>query len=122
MSILARILVVDDEPDLRLILRRILERAGHDVADASNGADALESVRAAMPDLVVTDNVMPVMDGFELIRQLRADPATAQIPILAATGDGRLADVADAVLPQVYRQDQVLAAAAALLSGKQDLT
>jgi len=65
---LCRILVVDDEPDLRFILRRIFERAGHEVADAGHGADALVCLRESLPDLVVTDIMMPVM------RRLRADP------------------------------------------------
>jgi CheY-like chemotaxis protein len=113
-------LVVDDEPDLRFILRRIFERTGHEVIDASNGLDALESARAMTPDLVVTDIMMPVMDGAELICRLRADPATAQIPILAATGDGKLAGAADAVLPKPYLPGQVMAAANALLAQKEN--
>ncbi len=87
-----RILVVDDEPDQRFLLRRIFERAGHQVADACNGAEALKAVQESPPDLVVTDVMMPVMDGVELIRRLRGAPATAGIPILAASGDCHLAD------------------------------
>ena len=112
---LCRILVVDDEPDLRFILRRIFERAGHEVADAGHGADALACLRESRPDLVVTDMMMPVMGGHELIHRLRADPATAQIPILAVTGNGELADAADALLAKPYQPDQIMAAANALL-------
>jgi len=79
-------LVVDDEPDLRFILRRIFEKAGHEVIDAGDGAAALECVRRSRPELVVMDMMMPVMNGQELIRRLRADPATAQIAILAVSG------------------------------------
>jgi CheY-like chemotaxis protein len=118
MVFVCRILVVDDEPDLRFILRRIFERAGHEVADAGDGARALECVRGSLPELVVTDMMMPVMDGRELIRRLRADPATAQVPILAVTGNGELADAADALLAKPFRPDQVLAAANALLAGQ----
>ena len=82
-----RILVVDDEPDQRFLLRRIFERAGHEVTDAGDGAAALRAVRESPPDLVVTDMMMPVMGGAELIRRLRSEPATAGIPILAASGD-----------------------------------
>jgi CheY-like chemotaxis protein len=117
-----RILVVDDEPDLRFILRRIFERAGHEVADAGDGARALECVRASLPELVVTDIMMPVMDGRELIRRLRADPATAQIPILAVTGNGELAGSADALLAKPYQPDQILAAVNALLASQGDGT
>jgi CheY-like chemotaxis protein len=115
-------LVVDDEPDLRFVLRRIFERGGHEVLEAGHGAAALELVRASPPDLVVTDMMMPVMDGPDLIGRLRADPATAQIPILAATGDPRLATGADAVLTKPYQSVQLLAAANALLALKADRT
>ena len=119
---MSKILVVDDEPDLRFILRRIFERAGHEVAEASNGAEALGCVGRSLPDLLVTDMMMPVMGGAELISRLRADPATAQLPILAATGDSQLAGAADAVLPKPYLPAQVLAAADALLTRKADQT
>ena len=118
----SRILVVEDEPDQRFILRKIFERAGHEVVDASHGAEALEHVRGAPPELVVTDMMMPVMDGHELIRCLRADPATAQIPILAVTGNGEFAGAADAMLPKTCRNDQILAAANALLASRGDRT
>jgi CheY-like chemotaxis protein len=112
---LCKILVVDDEPDLRFIMRRIFERAGHEVVDAGHGAAALACLGESRPDLVVTDMMMPVMNGQELIRRLRADPATAQIPILAVTGNGELAGAADARLAKPYQPDQILAAANALL-------
>ena len=114
---MCRILVVDDEPDLRFILRRIFEKAGHEVTDAGHGAQALERVRGSLPELVVTDMMMPVMDGRELIRRLRADPVTAQIPILAVTGNVELADAADALLPKTCQSGQILAAANTLLAG-----
>ncbi len=113
---MSRILIVDDEPDLRYLLRRILESAGHEVAEAGHGTEALECVRASRPDLVVTDMMMPVMDGVELIRQLRADPSTAEMPILAATGDAALAGAADAVLAKPYDSAKLVAAASLLLA------
>ena len=115
-----RILVVDDEPDLRYLLRRSFERAGHEVIDAGHGAAALEAIHRSVPDLVVTDMMMPVMDGAELIRRLRADPATAEIPILAATGDAQLAGGADLVLAKPYQPQQLVAAANALMAQKAD--
>ncbi len=119
---MCRILVVDDEPDLRFILRRIFEKAGHEVADAGHGAAALECARGWTPELVVTDMMMPVMHGRELIRRLRADPATAHIPILAVTGNGELANTAGALLPKSARNDQILAAANTLLARRGDGT
>lgn len=110
--------MVDDEPDLRYILRRIFERAGHEVADAGNGAVALESVHRSLPHLVVTDMMMPVMGGAELIRRLRAEPATALVPILAVTGDAHFAGGADAVLSKPWKSQQLLATANALMAQK----
>jgi len=107
--------VVDDEPTQRSILRRIFERAGHEVADAGDGAAALRAVAESRPDLVVTDMMMPVMDGPEFIRRLRCEPATAGIPILAASGDSRLAEGADAVVPKPYSWRHLAEVADALL-------
>jgi CheY-like chemotaxis protein len=112
---LSKILVVDDEPAQRSMLRRIFERAGHEVTDAGDGAAALQAVGMLPPDLVVTDMMMPVMGGAELIRRLRCDPATAGIPILAASGDSHLADGADAVIAKPYAWQDLMAVAAALL-------
>jgi CheY-like chemotaxis protein len=103
----SRILVVDDEPAQRSLLRRILERAGHEVSDAGDGAAALQAVRKSPPDLVVADMMMPVMGGAELIRQLRCEPATAGIPILAASSDPHLAVGADAVVAKPYALHEV---------------
>jgi CheY-like chemotaxis protein len=117
----ARILVVDDEPAQRFALRRIFERAGHEVTDAGDGAAALRAVRESRPDLVVTDMMMPVMGGNELIKQLRGEPATVGIPILAATGDCYLAAGADAVISKPYRPEHLIEVADGLLREGRDL-
>jgi CheY-like chemotaxis protein len=111
----ARILVVDDEPAQRFALRRIFEQAGHEVTDAGDGASALRAARESPPDLVVTDMMMPVMGGNELIRRLRVEPATADIPILAASGDPHLAVGADAVIVKPYKRDHLTKVADDLL-------
>ena len=105
---MARILVVDDEPDERFLVGRILKKQGHDVTVAENGAAGLKAVQEWAPDLVVTDIMMPVMDGVEFIRRLRSDPATAGIPILAASGDIHLAGAADAVLEKPYDDHRLI--------------
>ncbi len=112
---MGKILVVDDEPAHRFLLRRIFERAGHEVVDAGDGAAALRAVASSPPDLVVTDMMMPVMDGAELIRRLRSEPATAGIAILAASSDPLFADGADAVVPKPYSVHQLIEVAEALL-------
>ena len=111
-----RILVVDDEPDERFLLRRILEREGYEVLDASDGAAALAIVHESPPDLIMTDMMMPVMDGPELIRRLRNDPATAGIPILASTGDPALAVSADVVMSKSLPLQDLIAAVSACLN------
>jgi CheY-like chemotaxis protein len=112
---MARILVVDDEPDERFLVGRTLRKQGHDVTVAENGAAGLEAVRESAPDLVVTDVMMPVMDGVEFIRRLRADPATAGIPILAASGDTHLAGSADAILQKPYDDHRLVTIVNSLL-------
>jgi CheY-like chemotaxis protein len=109
------VLVVDDEPDLRFVLRRAFERNGHEVVEAGDGAAALRSVAQSRPDLLVTDIMMPVMDGLELIRRLRAEPTTAAIPILSVSGDWQLAVDADAVLAKPFAWKELIAVAEGLL-------
>jgi CheY-like chemotaxis protein len=116
----ARILVVDDEPAQRFLLRRIFERAGHQVTDASNGAAALRAARESPPDLVVTDLMMPVMGGNELIKRLRGEPATAGIPILAASGDAHLTVGADAAISKPYKWQSLIEIADGLLREERD--
>ena len=81
----ARILVVDDEPQLTRVLRTGLSARGYDVRIASNGKSALEIFQEWFPDLVITDLAMPGMDGLELSRQLRA---ISQVPILVLSAKG----------------------------------
>ena len=112
---MAKILVVDDEPDERFLVGRVLKKQGHEVTVAENGAAGLKAAQEWAPDLVVTDVMMPVMDGVELIRRLRSDPATAGIPILAASGDTHLAGGADAVLAKPYDNHRLLTLVNSLL-------
>ena len=73
----ARVLVVDDNADLREYMSRILSAAGHQVRVAIDGLAALEAARAEPPDIIVSDVMMPRLDGFGLLRALRADPDCA---------------------------------------------
>jgi CheY-like chemotaxis protein len=110
-----RILVVDDDSSMRFLLKMLFESAGYQVVEAHHGAAALERLKEAHPALVVTDLMMPVMDGNQLIERLRSDPETQSIPILATTA--RLADVAehaDAVLTKPFDPDKFLDVARSL--------
>jgi CheY-like chemotaxis protein len=82
-----RILLVEDAPFLRYAFGRLLRLHGYEVMEANDGREALECVPEFRPQLVVTDLMMPVMDGVELIQRLRADPETARLPIVAITAD-----------------------------------
>ena len=89
----ARILIVDDEPNIALSLEFLLQSEGYEVATAHNGAQALREAASFQPQLVVLDVMLPVIDGFEVCRQLRADPAQAGVKILLLTARGRAAEV-----------------------------
>lgn len=77
-----RVLIVDDEAPMRLLLSKQLHRAGFETATAADGAAALDAAAGGSFDAIVLDVVMPGMDGFEVCRQLKADPRTAGIPVL----------------------------------------
>jgi DNA-binding response OmpR family regulator len=91
---MARILIIDDEPLILRSIRRVLEREGFEVSEASGGHQGLELVTQESPDLVVLDIVMPEMSGQEVCRRLRADPFTARLPIIFLTAQGRSEQIA----------------------------
>ncbi|HXJ67934.1 MAG TPA: response regulator, partial [Verrucomicrobiae bacterium] len=80
-----RILIADDEPDIRLVLRTRLERDGYSVLEARDGAEAVAMARSEMPDLIVLDVMMPEMDGVEVCNRLRASFTTRGIPVIMLT-------------------------------------
>jgi len=80
-----KILVVDDEPEAVELVEFNLKQAGYDVATASDGAEALRKTRSLLPSLIVLDLMLPEMDGLEVCKMLRRDPATAAIPIIMLT-------------------------------------
>jgi two-component system chemotaxis response regulator CheY len=80
-----RILVVDDSPSMRTVIRAVLEDDGYEVAASEDGEEALASFQATTPDLVITDIYMSRMDGLTLVRGIRALPACRFLPILVLT-------------------------------------
>src|SRR5215472_965430 len=87
------ILVVDDVPDNVDILQMRLESQGYEVATAGDGAEALEKTRALQPDLVLLDIMMPKIDGLEVVKRLKADPALPFIPVILVTAKANPKDV-----------------------------
>jgi DNA-binding response OmpR family regulator len=81
----ACVLVVDDDPDARSIIARHVRRAGYKVIAAESGREALQAVAKHRIDLILLDLMMPEMDGFEVCRALKRDPAAADIPIFMIT-------------------------------------
>lgn len=80
-----KVLVVDDEPDKLDLLARALGGAGYDVSTATNGDEGLNAVKAQAPDLIVTDVMMPRMNGYDFARSVRANPQTRFVPIIIQT-------------------------------------
>jgi PAS domain S-box-containing protein len=88
VNLKSTILIVDDEPVIRQTLKRLLTAEGYDLALASDGAEALAKAAELVPDLILLDVVMPVMDGFEVCQRLRADPLLAEVPVIMVTALG----------------------------------
>ncbi len=88
-----KILVVDDEPTIVRLMEFILARQGHEMLVAVNGEEALQKVRAARPDLVLLDIMMPRIDGYAVARAVRADPATAALPIIMLSAKAQEEDI-----------------------------
>lgn len=86
------VLVVEDEPDIRNLLVLHLEREGFAARTARTGAEVLRQVKTAPPDLILLDLMLPELDGLEVCRRLRGDPATASIPVIMLTARGEEVD------------------------------
>jgi CheY-like chemotaxis protein len=80
-----KILIAEDNPVNRELLRELLEMQGYEILEACNGQEALIIIEQNRPDLLVLDLGMPVLDGFGTIQRIRSDPAMAKLPVLAAT-------------------------------------
>ena len=79
---MARVLVIDDEPDVRWLIRVSLERAGHEVLVAEDGLRGVAIAMKQHPEAIVLDLMMPVMDGYGVLAELAKDPRTADVPVL----------------------------------------
>jgi CheY-like chemotaxis protein len=82
---MAKILLVDDEPEIRYIARRMLEKAGHEVSEACDGEECLQKLKAEKPDLILLDVMMPGLKGWEVCRRIKAEDRTRSIPVVMFT-------------------------------------
>lgn len=104
---MAKLLIVDDEPTLVLLMRTVLEKSGHTITEAVNGQEALKQLGVrpddpsiVLPDLILLDVMMPVLDGVATATALRGHPRAAKIPILIVTAKGDMRPLFEA-MPQV---------------------
>lgn len=104
---MAKVLVVDDEPAVVLLMRFVLEKAGHEVREAHNGQEALaalgvapEDAAAELPDVVLLDVMMPIMDGRATAEAMAGHPRASKVPILVVTAKGDMRALFEA-MPQV---------------------
>ena len=82
---MCKILVADDEPDMRALLADLLEEAGHEVTQAENGQVAVQQIQQEIPDLVMLDVLMPMMNGIQVLQRLRDEPTTQDLPVILLT-------------------------------------
>jgi len=120
---MSRILVVEDSPSNIALAQVVLQHAGHEVLIAEDGPSGLQSAREHRPDLILMDVQLPGMDGMSVTRELKADPATATIPVLALTafamkGDAEKIRAAgcDAYLAKPFQFPELLATIDRLLA------
>lgn len=94
---MTKVMVVDDEPDIRRLVGFSLKRRGYEVVEATDGLSACAMAEAEQPDIILMDVMMPIMNGFEASKRLKGNPATSGIPIVMLSAKS-----------QVYEQEQGL--------------
>ena len=92
-----KILLADDEEDIKTVIKLYLESKGYDVVTSYDGLDTLDKVKAEKPDLILLDIMMPVINGFEVCKQLKADENTSDIPIVMLSAASHAYSVEQAI-------------------------
>ena len=123
-----RVLLAEDEPNIVESLTFLLERAGFDISAETNGRRALETALAAPPDILVLDVMLPELDGYEILRRLRANRRTEALPILMLTAKGQREDRetalsygADLFITKPFSNAEIVAAVTQLAAGRPGL-
>ncbi len=112
---MAKILVVDDHPQIVRLLQRVLQTDAHEVITASDGEEALQKLHDEGPALVILDVTMPKKNGYEVLRELKSDPSTQQIPVIMLSGKDQEIEMnyglqlgADWYVPKPFRPGDIL--------------
>jgi DNA-binding response OmpR family regulator len=111
------IIVVDDNPDITNVVKMTLETQGHNVICASGGPELFRQLEGLKPDVIFLDIMMPGMDGFQVLRRLRENSSTSDIPVIMLTAKGQYEDIlqgykegADYYIPKPFISTQLLTA------------
>jgi|TARA_R110000782_G_scaffold155133_1_gene247437 DNA-binding response OmpR family regulator len=122
-----RVLLAEDEPNIVESLTFILERSGFEVATTTNGRQALEVAQSDTPDILILDVMLPELDGYEVLRRLRADARTKTLPVLMVTAKGQREDRetamkcgADMFITKPFVNSELIAAVEKLAVGRPD--
>jgi CheY-like chemotaxis protein/MinD-like ATPase involved in chromosome partitioning or flagellar assembly len=125
----AKILIVDDEPNLLRMVGFILQEEGYEIAVAQNGLEALKKVQTVKPDLMILDIMMPDMSGFEVCEQIRKNPETVELPIIMLTAKALVADKikgldagADEYMVKPVKAEEIVARVRSLLKRSRQLS
>lgn len=120
-----RVLLAEDEPNIVESLTFLMERAGFDIAAESDGRKALERALSDTPDILILDVMLPELDGYEILRQLRADPRTERLPVLMLTAKGQREDReaalecgADLFITKPFSNSEIVDAVKLLAAGR----
>ncbi|MCL4273016.1 MAG: response regulator [Anaerolineales bacterium] len=120
---MARILIAEDEPDIRELVAFTLRFAGHEVVATSNGEEALQQASQMIPDIILMDVRMPKMTGYDACRAMKADPALMDIPVVFLSAKGQDAEIqagleagAEEYLLKPFAPDQLVERVKAILS------
>tara|TARA_B100000965_G_C19335148_1_gene644848 strand:+ start:335 stop:712 length:378 start_codon:yes stop_codon:yes gene_type:complete len=120
-----RVLLAEDEPNIVESLTFILERSGFDVSVTTTGREALEEAQSTTPDILILDVMLPEMDGYEVLRRLRADNRTTALPVLMLTAKGQREDRetaiacgADMFITKPFVNSELIAAVQELAAGE----
>ncbi len=125
---MATILIIEDEPVLRRVVARLLHSAEHETLEAENGQQGIALAKQHVPDLILCDVLMPVMDGYKTLKALQGDPITAHIPFVFMTGKREMADLrrgmdfgADDYVTKPFTREELIAAVRVRLEKRQRL-